>query len=65
MTEDPEAPQERLAVLQGALGDDRQFAATLARQTEVIDQRFDLYRFISGEKVTILAGQQPIIAGTE
>jgi hypothetical protein len=65
MTDAPDAPQDRLAVLQGALGDDAQFAATLARQTEIIDQRFDLFRFISGEKVTVLNGQQPLIAGTE
>lgn len=60
-----EDAKERLTALEGARGDDVQFAATLARQKEVIDQRFDLFRFISGEGATVLGAQQSLISATE
>jgi hypothetical protein len=61
---DPEA-QNRVATLQGENGSEAQFLATRDRTKEIINLRFDLFRFISGEKVMIRGAQESLIAGTE
>jgi len=61
---DPEA-QNRVATLQGENGDEAQFMATRDRTKEIIDQRFDLYRFISGEGATVHNCQESLISSSE
>lgn len=61
---DPEA-EDRVATLQGENGDEAQFLATRDRTKEIIDQRFDLYRFISGEGATVHNCQESLISSSE
>lgn len=64
MITDPEA-DDRVATLLGEKGEEAQFAATQARSREVIDQRFDLFRFISGEGVAVHNTQESLISVAE
>lgn len=61
---DPEA-EDRVATLQGENGDEAQFMATRDRTKEVIDQRFDLYHFISGEGASVYGSQESLISSSE
>jgi len=64
MTTDPEA-EDKLDTLLGEKGEEAQFVATQARSREIIDQRFDLFRFISGEGVSIHGSQESLISAAE
>lgn len=57
--------KDRVATLQGENGDEAQFTATRDRTKELIDQRFDLFRFISGEGATVHNTQESLISGAE
>lgn len=64
MITDPEA-DDRVATLLGEKGEEAQFAATQSRSREIIDQRFDLFRFISGEGVAVHNSQESLISVAE
>jgi hypothetical protein len=64
MTADPEA-EDKVATLLGVKGEEAQFEATQARSREIIDQRFDLFRFISGEGATVHNFQESLISAAE
>jgi len=58
--------EERLQAMEGELGDEHQFEAIMERTTEIIDQSFSLFRFISGStKVSVLNGNNPFISYME
>lgn len=64
MTVDPEA-EAKLATLLGEKGEEAQFEATQDRSREIIDQRFDLFRFISGDGVVVHNFQESLISAAE
>ena len=64
MTADPEA-EDKVATLLGEKGEEAQFAATQARSREIIDQRFDLFRLISGDGVIVHGSQESLISAAE
>ena len=64
MTADPEA-EDKVATLLGEKGEEAQFGATQARSREIIDQRFDLFRFMSGEGATVHNYQESLISSAE
>jgi len=64
MTADPEA-EDKVATLFGEKGEEAQFEATQARSREIIDQRFDLFRFISGAGATVHNFQESLISAAE
>lgn len=64
MTSDPEA-EDKVATLLGEKGEEAQFEATQDRSREIIDQRFDLFRFISGEGATVHNCQESLISAAE
>ena len=58
--------EERLAAMEGSLGDEAQFQSVLERTTEIIDQSFDLFRIISGSnRVSVLKGEQNLVSFVE
>lgn len=58
--------EERLASMEGSLGDEAQFQSVLERTTEIIDQSFDLFRIISGSnRVSVLKGEQNLVSFVE
>lgn len=64
MTTDPEA-EDKVATLLGEKGEEAQFEATQLRSEELINQRFDLFRFISGEGATVHNMQESLISSAE
>jgi hypothetical protein len=64
MTTDPEA-EDKVTTLLGEKGEEAQFEATQDRSREIIDQRFDLFRFISGEGATVHNCQESLISAAE
>ena len=64
MTSDPEA-EDKVATLLGEKGDEAQFEAMQDRSREIIDQRFDLFRFMSGEGATVHNYQESLISAAE
>jgi hypothetical protein len=66
MTSDPEAEAEdKVATLLGEKGEEAQFAATQARSREIVDQRFDLFRFMSGQGAIVHNSQESLISAAE
>lgn len=58
--------EERLAAMEGSLGDEAQLQSVLERTTEIIDQSFDLFRIISGSnRVSVLKGEQNLVSFVE
>jgi hypothetical protein len=64
MTADPEA-EDKVATLLGEKGEEAQFEATQDRSREIIDQRFDLFRFISSDGATVHGSQESLISASE
>jgi hypothetical protein len=64
MTVDPEA-EDKLATLLGEKGEEAQFAATQDRSREIVDQRFDLFRFMSGQGAIVYGSQESLISASE
>ena len=64
MTADPEA-EDKLATLLGEKGEEAQFSATQDRSREIIDQRFDLFRFMSSEGATVHGSQESLISSAQ